>query len=60
MHSFSWGLTMLGSLIGGVVFFFALLTSNGAPQEAAGAALAIGFAVLPYVFARAFDELNRG
>jgi len=59
MHSVFWALAGLGSLVGGVMFFFALLTSNGAPQQAAGAALALGFAVLPYVFARAFDEMNR-
>jgi hypothetical protein len=49
----------VGSLVGGIVFFDALVSSNGAPQQAAGAALAIGFGVLPYVFARAADELNR-
>jgi ABC-type phosphate transport system permease subunit len=59
MHSVCWALAAVGSLVGGIVFFDALVSSNGAPQQAAGAALAIGFGVLPYVFARAADELNR-
>jgi hypothetical protein len=60
MHTLCWALAALGSLIGGIVFFATAIAPNAsAPQEAAGAALAIGFAVLPYVFARAADELSR-
>lgn len=54
-----WVLTILGSLFGGLFVFFALTLSNGAPQEAAGAAIGIAFAVIPYCLARAVSELKR-
>ena len=54
-----WVLAAFGSLIGGVEFFIVALGTKGAPQQAAGAAIAICWAVLPYVFARAIDEVAR-
>lgn len=52
----------LGVLIGcaaGGLFFFLALKSEAAPAQAAGAALACAAAVIPYVFARAIDEIGR-
>lgn len=54
-----WFLAACGVAVGGFILVTALLGSNGAPQEAAGAALGCGFAILPYVLARAFDEITR-
>ncbi|WP_241538277.1 hypothetical protein [Xenorhabdus sp. KK7.4] len=37
----------------------ALFLSNSAPQEAAGAAIAVACSVVPYCIARAVSMLNR-
>ena len=42
-----WILTLLGSLIGGLIVFGTLVSAKGAPQEAAGAALGLSFAIIP-------------
>jgi hypothetical protein len=54
-----WGLTILGSIIGGVTFFWEMATATGAPQQAA-AAMGIAWAVLPYCCARAVSEIGKG
>lgn len=51
-------LTILGTVIGGFTFFNALLVADSAPQQAAGAAMAIAWAVLPYCFARAIEKIS--
>lgn len=48
-------LSMLGSVLGGIVLVIGFVTAKGAPQEAAVAALAVALAVLPYVFFRAIQ-----
>lgn len=53
-----WILTLIGSLIGGV-FVFSSFVEKAAPQQAAAAAIGVGFGVLPYCFARAVSELAR-
>lgn len=58
MTTLLWILTVIGALIGGLFLFVTLISANGAPQEAAGAALALGFAAIPYVLARAVSELT--
>ena len=45
-------LTGLSSALGAVVFMVSAASAQSAPQEAAGAAMAIALAVIPYVFAR--------
>lgn len=57
MRMFFWVLTIIGSVIGGFFMVDALLVSTSAPQQGAAAAVAVGFAVLPYVFARACDQI---
>jgi hypothetical protein len=57
---FIWILALLGSIAAGLTLFGGILFSNGAPQQAAAAAIAVGFAVIPYCFARAIEKLNRG
>src|SRR5262245_2015770 len=51
-------LPMIGALLAGVVLVLTVTGANGAPQEAAGAAIAIGLAVIPYVFARSVEKLT--
>ena len=46
-------IALLGAVAGGFTLFATFGAAKGAPQEAAGAALALAFAVIPYVFARA-------
>ncbi len=43
----------LGAVLGGFTLFAGMLLTKSAPQEAASAAMAVGFAVVPYVLARA-------
>lgn len=57
-----WVITVLAACIAGAVLFITFTTANGAPQEAAGAALALSICVIPYVFTRAcqaFTEMGR-
>lgn len=51
---------VLGCFVGAGIsslFLLALGQANGAPQEAAGAAIACAFAVVPYVVLRATEIL---
>lgn len=45
----------LGSIVGTLVLIVGFTMANGAPQQAAMAALAIALAVLPYVLFRAIQ-----
>lgn len=54
-----WLGALLGALAGGLMVVAALVGSS-APQQGAGAAIGCGLAVVPYVVARAFDEMRRG
>lgn len=56
---FFWVLTLLGAAAGGLALAVTLLYGSGAPQHAAGAAIALGLAVIPYVGARAVAELKK-
>ena len=58
MKKVSWIITIIGSAIGLLTLIATLLGSNGAPQEAAGAAIAVAFAVIPYCLARALSEMG--
>jgi hypothetical protein len=42
-----------------VVGFVTIASASGAPQQAAGAAMACLIAIVPYVFARSIQELFR-
>lgn len=46
-----------GAVIG-CVFLMSAFNQPGAPQQAAAAAIAIAFAVIPYVFARAVEKIT--
>jgi hypothetical protein len=59
MRKVFWTLSALSAALGGIVLVFGVASANGAPQEAAFAAIAIGLAVIPYCFNRALDEFDR-
>jgi hypothetical protein len=51
--------SMLAAVAGGLFGFFTVSTATGAPQEAAGAAIACLIVIAPYVFARGIDAITR-
>ena len=59
MQTFLWILVIIGSILGGLAFFIGLSAANSAPQEAAAAAIAVAFAVIPYCLARAVSEMGQ-
>ena len=48
-------MSIIGSILGGIVLLLGFMGAKSAPQEAASAALAIALAVIPYVFFRALQ-----
>lgn len=54
----AWGLCLVSSLLGFVTFLDAV-SADSAPKQAAGAALAVASAAVPYVIARALEGLRR-
>lgn len=58
MKSFLWTLTVIGSVLGGLVALVGVWGATGAPQEAAAAAIGVACAVIPYCLARAVSEIN--
>jgi len=57
MERILWILTILGVVIGSVIFLQGLV-DDSAPRQAAAAGLALCCAVLPYVLARSVREFN--
>ncbi|PHM70127.1 MULTISPECIES: hypothetical protein [unclassified Xenorhabdus] len=54
-----WFVVIIGSVLGLIMGLLpALFLSNSAPQEAAGAAIAVACSVVPYCIARAVSMLN--
>ena len=62
MKFIAWILVIIGTLLGGFSVVMAIF-AEAAPAQAAGAALGVGLAVVPYCFARALEgisnELNK-
>jgi hypothetical protein len=58
MKAFLWALTIIGSVLGGFISVGGVLAANGAPQEAAAAAVGVACAVIPYCLARAVSEIS--
>jgi len=59
MIKFFWVITLLCAILAGLVLGFTVLAAAGAPQQAAGAAIALGLAVIPYIATRAIQELEK-
>lgn len=53
-----WLATLAGSTVGLFILAATVVFSDSAPQQAAGAALAVGCAAIPYVFSRACESLS--
>lgn len=53
-----YGLAIAGAIVGGLILVVGVAGSTGAPQEAAAAAIAVAFGVLPYCLARATHGLS--
>lgn len=53
-----WIITIIGAILGGLTLIGTIIGSSGAPQEAAGAAIAVAFTVIPYCLARAISEIQ--
>lgn len=56
---FFYVVAMLGSLVGTYELFNGLQLATSAPQQAAAAAIACCYAVVPYVLARAVEKITR-
>lgn len=60
MKIFFWVIAIIGVLIGGVSFLATLTAKEiSAPQQAAGAAMALCWVVIPYCLARAVSDLMK-
>lgn len=53
-----WILPIIGALLGSLVFLLTMGAAGSAPQEAAGYAMSMALAVIPYVMARAIDAMT--
>ena len=53
-----WVLVALAALGASGLLVFGVMVAQGSPQEAAIAAIAVGCAVIPYVFVRAVAEIG--
>lgn len=53
-----WGITALASCLAAVGFVSSNAAATSAPQEAAGAAMALAIAVIPYVFTRCVEGMS--
>jgi hypothetical protein len=52
-----WVIAIVGVGVGAVTFVQGLVLADSAPQQAAQSAMALAFAVLPYVLARSVDQI---
>jgi len=57
VQRFFWVVSLLASIAGAFVGYLTVATASGAPQEAAGAALACLIVIAPYAFARGIEGL---
>lgn len=58
--AFCWLVTLLATIAAVFVFVETLSLAKGAPQEAAGAAMAMTIAIIPYIFTRAIEGILMG
>ncbi|MDR2196266.1 MAG: hypothetical protein LBE50_06775 [Gallionellaceae bacterium] len=54
-----WIITVVGSVLGGLMALIGIFASKSAPQEAAAAAMGLALAVIPYCLARAVSEMKQ-
>ncbi len=53
-----WKFSIVCSVIGFIQGIILVWTANGAPQQAAGAAMGLAWAVIPYCICRAVQQLS--
>ena len=58
MKEVFWKITIIGSVLGILTLLATLKGADSAPQQAAGAAIAVAFTVIPYCLARAISEIK--
>jgi len=58
MLVFSWVITLIATCVALIDLGITISTSNGAPQQAAGAAIACATCIIPYVFTRAIEGIK--
>lgn len=59
MKKFLWIITAMSSVLGALTAIVGISAANGAPQEAAAAAMGVAFAVIPYCLAKAVSEYGK-
>jgi len=53
-----WVVPLFGAGIGGLIILWTLVAATSAPQETAGFAMAVAFAVIPYCFILAVEKMD--
>lgn len=56
---FLWACTLVASILAALVLGAVLVSATGAPQQAAGAAVALCVAAIPYIFTRAIEGIGQ-
>jgi hypothetical protein len=51
--------TIIAAVISGLVLLLGISSANGAPQEAAAAAIAAAFTIIPYCIARSIEAIGK-
>ncbi len=59
LERMAYAFTLVGAAMGGVEFVLIMKHAQSAPQQAGGGAMALCWAIIPYVFARAMTGLRR-
>lgn len=54
---FFWVVALIGGLFGALTLALVVQTAESSPQQAAGAAMGLAYAAIPYVIARAWDGI---
>jgi hypothetical protein len=54
-----WVITAIATLPAAFYLYLAVMFGGGAPQQAAGAAIALALVVIPYVFTRAMEGMSK-
>jgi hypothetical protein len=52
-------ITIVASIISAIFRFVGVVSANGAPQEAAAAAMAAAITIIPYCMARSVEALSK-
>ena len=59
MKKILWVITAVGAVLGALTVVGGVMAANGAPQEAAAAAVGVAFAVIPYCLAKSVSEYGK-